>query len=180
MKKSLDDIIRICEEYDEIRKASLNKFCLPHEYIEMCHALKAFGLEWGDRIITLSDFRLTKGKYYISNSTTYYKPDKDEYCVHWDNGNIGRYQFTDEAGYKYIGEEWQKFIDILMSYSPVDYDKTRCHIVYDVENGKRVMADYKDICDAIKIKVRLRLQIEELEEAKRKCKELEELLKKEE
>lgn len=149
---NLKEATRICGEYYNLMQNSIYSGS-PYEMINICEKLAALGLEWGDPI-NYPDFYICKGgDYNLLNSATHYKFDKDTYYIHWDNGNIGKYQFTGDLGYRHIDDEWNEFKKILMSYEPLDYDPYNCHIIYDVKNGKRLLKDYKNICKSIDEKV---------------------------
>lgn len=143
----------------------------PSDLLTVCSKLEALGLEWGDTY-SFTDFIIRKGnEYYLANSATNYQFDPDTWYVHWDNGNIGRYQFVDDFGYQYTNDEWNEFIYTLMSYNPVDYDTRNCHIVYDIEHGKKLLKDYVDIClqtqkkmDKKIAKAKINLKYREIEE----------------
>lgn len=115
------------------------------EILEICELWEAMGWKPGHKH-TFMDFRIHKG-YYIVNNGTGHEADQNEWYVEWDNGNIGRYQFASGDMYDHIEEEWEAFRKKMMSYSPINYDPCNCHIIYDVENGKKVLEDYKSICD---------------------------------
>lgn len=140
--------------------------------IEICDKLKAFGYNWGDKWRVPYDFRVRKN-YYITNSATHYKQDKEKYYVEWDNGNVGRLQFVSWDYYEAVIDEWNEFLDTLKSYNPVDYDPLNCHIIYDVENGKKVMADYDRICEKTRKKINKKIEKIRIEELKKQLEELE-------
>ena len=141
----LDRVIKVCEDFRNIQKSGEYHYGWnPGEIIETCNKLKALGLNWGDKIY-YDDFKIVKGKYYLANSKTGYVLDKDSYYIVWSNGNIGRLMFVPYEYYDCVDDEWREFFDTLLSYSPLDYDETNCNIIYDVENGKRLLADYDNI-----------------------------------
>lgn len=170
---------RIITEYDNLRK---NR---PYGYgdsssamLETCKKLEALSLEWGDQVY-YPDFLICNGEFNVLNSATHYEFDPDKYYIHWDNGNIGRLMFINNTYYYSItDDEWDEFLATLRSYNPLDYDMLNCHIVYDIENGKKVMADYKDICDRTRNKMNAKIKAAEIEkkrqEIERLQKELEE------
>ena len=170
-KYTVDKALKICRDYQELcNNKPYGYSYYPSDLIATCEKLKAFGLEWGDTL-TCEDFRITKGDYYITNSATKYKPDPDAYYVHWDNGNIGQLQFVQEHIF-YDG--YNEFLEKLRSYNPVDWDPLNDHIIYDIENGKRVMADYKDIVKETRQKARevaKQYRIKQLEAEMAKLKE---------
>lgn len=171
--EDVDVIEEVCKEFIKIRNAAQWDYGrTPEDLIKTCEILKAFGYVWGDRI-KYPDFRITKGKYYITNSAKKYKPKSNDYYVQWDNGNIGRLQFVGNDYWYEVEDEWNEFREILMSYDPLDYDPMNCHMIFNVENGKRLMKDYKNICDSTKAKMMKKIKKIQLE---RKKKEYEDLL----
>lgn len=143
----LKEVKRIVKEYyDLVEHMNFGYSSYPRDLLITCEKLEALGFEWGDKL-SFTDFVIRKGgEYKLTNSATHYKFDPDTWYIHWDNGNIGRYQFVDGFGYHYTMDEWNEFRDALMSYEPVDYDPANCHIVYDIEHGKKLLKDYRDIC----------------------------------
>lgn len=166
---------QITEDYDNLYKENYKYGYYAHTVNEMksiLTKLEVMGLEWGDSLVIPNHFRLTKG-YYLTNSKTHYKEQDDEWYIQWDNGNIGRLQFISEKYYAFVEDEWEAFKAELLSYNPLDYDPLNNHIIYDIENGKKVMANYKDICkrtqEAMNAKVK-EAQIKEMEEQLAKLK----------
>lgn len=89
------------------------------------------------------------------------------YYIHWDNGNIGAYQFTErEDVYREIQEEYKEFKNRLMSYNPVDWDDYNNHIIFDIENGKKLIEDYKDILAETREKIKAKMNAYKLKKAK--------------
>lgn len=150
----------------------------PLEYLETCEKLKILGYEWGDKLscgLNTGDIKLLKGKqFHLHNKATSYEFDPDTYYIVWNNGNIGRLMFVNEAYYGDVTEEWEALEQKLLSFSPLDYDKTNNNYVYDIENGKKLKDAYRDICAntraAMDIKVKeakrkkLLYQLKKLEE----------------
>ena len=167
----LDYVVDVCKQYEEIRKkAQYGYGNSPTDYIETAKKLKALGWEWGHRL-NYDHFRIREN-YYITNSATHYKPKKGEYFIEWDNGNVGAYQFVGDFGYPLVQDEFKEFEQKLMSYNPVDYDPYNCHIVYDVENGKRLIEDYPQLLIETKAKMQKKIKAAELEQAKKKYEKL--------
>ena len=174
----LDRIISVCKEYKNILDARGRYYGYgntPNDIISTCEKLKALGYKWGD-ILPGNHFRMSK-KYYLSNSATQYQPEEDTYYIEWDNGNVGRLQFVSDTYWHYVGDEWEEFLNEMRSYNPVDYDPLNCHIIYGIENGKKVIADYNDICNRTQEKMRQKIRAVQIEQKK---KELEKLLSEQE
>lgn len=175
MKRNLDEVIKQIEEYQILEKEAQG-FRYNTQYsdslLTSCQKLKAMGLEWGDKIDIPYHFILTR-KYYLTNSKTHYKSAKDEWFVVWDNGNVGRLQFVSDKYWSLVGEEWRDFYNEMLSFSPLDYDPLNDHIIYNIENGKKAMANYKDLCkrtqEAMNKKIK-EAQVKELEEQLAKLK----------
>lgn len=160
---------KITDDYKKLRSESIEYKYYANtadEMMSILAKLEAMGLEWGERLAIPNDFRISKG-YYISNSNTHHKQQDGEWYIEWDNGNVGRLQFVREKYWGLVEDEWQAFRAELMSYNPLDYDHLNCHIIYDIENGKKAMANYKDLCkrtqEAMILKIK-EAQVKELEE----------------
>lgn len=171
--RDLDEVIEKIKEYKDIEKEALS-LGYSGDLLCACQKLKVMGLNWGDKLNIPYHFRITN-EYYLTSSATHYKPSREKYYIVWDNGNIGRLQFIHIDYYCYVNEEWENFLSEMRSYNPVDYDPLNCSIVYDIENGKRVIADYKAICERtrklMEIKVK-KAKIEKMEKELEKLKEL--------
>lgn len=160
----LDKRIEVIEKYIEIcDSAPFSYFANSSEakkLLGVCEKLKVLGYEWGNELVSHSHFSLTKG-YHIINNGTGHISDKNEWYIVWDNGNIGAYQFVDGSSrYDAIQDIFREFKEELMSYGIVNYDPWNDYIVFDIENGKRIMKDYGDILNRTYRKV------------DRKCKEV--------
>ena len=167
------EVREICEKYLDIRRNTPFGYGYDvTEIINSCNKLEAMGWEYGHKL-NYADFRIRKG-YYITNNGTGHKSNKDEWYVEWDNRNIGRLQFVSQEYWGYVSDEWDEFKRTLMSYNPVNYDPLNCHIIYDVENGKKILEDYPDICKKTSEAMEKKLKQVKVEKAKA---ELERLIK---
>ena len=135
-----------------------------------CYALEALEEEWGYRIPYHFSVRKCP---HITNSSTHYDFDDGKYYVIWDNGNVGRYQFVDGVAYDYVDEEWEQFIAELDSYEPLDSDPYNDRKVYNIENGKRLMDDYEDICKRTREAMNKKIKKCKFEKLKRELEKLE-------
>lgn len=177
MNYSLDEIIDICKKYLEIHKTACYGYGYgPESYIETCEKLKFMGLNWGDKLVISENFRLTKGKRIVHNSAYNYNFDKDTYYIEWDNGNVGRLQFVSDKYYYLVTDEWNEFKSKLISYNALDYDTCNCHIIYNIEDGKRVIADYANICKETKEKMNKKIALAQIEEKKAEITKLQNML----
>lgn len=166
------------EEVRELMQRVRNiKANMPYAYgnteqqiIETCNKLEALGFSWGDNI-RFTDFTISKD-YYITNSETGYSPDPEQYYVSWSNGNVGRLQFVSQKYWWDVEKEWDEFLEKLMSYKPVDYDLLNHHMVFDIENGKRLLQDYQKICSETQKAMNKVIRQNQIEEAKKKYEEL--------
>lgn len=138
--------------------------------IEKCEVLEALGEEWGYKIPY--NFTVCK-KPYITNSSTKYKFGDDEWVVVWDNGNIGRFQFVADEYYGCVTDEWLAFLEELESYEPLDQDPCNCRKIYNIENGKRLMENYEEICKRTEEVMGEKIKIAKLEKLKREIAKLE-------
>lgn len=171
----LDWVEQVCKDFETIRNNTNYGYGYSHtEILKAVEALKALGRKWGDPIAT-TDFRVHKG-WYLTNSANHVPVDNEKWIVEWDNGNVGRLMFGHDVPYEKTEEEWQKFRQTLLSYDPIDYDPLNCHMIFDIENGKRLMEDYPGICDRTREAMG---KIVKAHRAKQLQKELEELQKEE-
>lgn len=140
--------------------------------IKTCEKLEVMGFEWGDSI-RFRDFRIEQ-EYYISpsNKAKNYKPQKGEWFVIWDNGNIGRLQFVRNKDWFIVNDEWENFKQRLLGYEPLDYDIRNDQIVYSIENGKKLLKDYDKICDETMEAMNKKIKRVELERAKKEYEKL--------
>ena len=89
--------------------------------------------------------QIKAGKYYrLTNTTTQYEQNKKDTIIIW-NEPCGRLAFVDDKYWNSVCEEWNEFMDVLKSYSPIDYDYLNNTYIFDLENGKRLIADYERI-----------------------------------
>lgn len=158
---------------DLFMEARRNKYGAwsPEDVIKVCEELEALGREWGDPL-PANDFGMERGKYYITNSKTHYRPQKDEWTIHWNNGNVGRLQFVAQKYYYAVEDEWNEFLKTMRKNS-LDYDPLNCHIVYDIENGKKIIDEYKDICEKTRRAMAKKIKAKDLEETRKLLEKLE-------
>lgn len=89
--------------------------------------------------------QIKAGKYYrLTNTTTNYKQNGQDTIIIW-NEPCGRLYFVNERYWHSIDEEWVEFMEVLKSYNPLDYDSLNNTYIYDLQNGKRLIADYERI-----------------------------------
>lgn len=91
-------------------------------------------------------------KYHLTNSATNYKQNEVDTIVVWHT-SCGRLEFVSGDYYDDIKEEWEEFLETLKSYQPLDYDKWNHAYIYNLENGKRLIADYQRIVYEFKAKI---------------------------
>ena len=53
--------------------------------------------------------------------------------------------FVEPEYWSDIEDELQELKNVLKSYNPLDYDELNEDYIYDIENGKRLIADYDKI-----------------------------------
>ncbi len=105
-------------------------------------------------------------KYYLTNSRTKYTHNKTDKVIVWD-AHCGRLEFVSSDHWYDIEEEWNWLKDVLISYSPLDYDEINNKYVYNVENGKRLISDYDAIDSKFKEKINKKIKAIELENKKK-------------
>ena len=142
---NIDKAIKICKDYNDLLKNRPYGYGIyPDEILCTCEKLKVLGRDWGEPLLC-SDFEMYKGENIVlTNSATGYTFNPDEWYICWCNGNVGQLQFVHEHIF-YDG--FEKFLNKLHSYDPVDWDPYNCRIIYDIDNGKRVVNAYQKICD---------------------------------
>lgn len=146
----------------EIRNSSVDNV------LDECNILEAIGEGWGYKIPY--DFDVKK-KPHITNASAHYEFDDNEYYVVWDS--VSRLQFVHEDYYYDVTEEWQQFLAELDSYEPLDSDSYNCRKIYSIENGKRLMNDYADICERTREAMQKKVKKAKVERLKRELEELE-------
>ena len=144
-----DEIKKVYERFMQIKESAHPSYTLwgktGLDYVEVCNELEALGLKWGDQLCPRRDFYIGRGS---SISPVFSSDlDKDIFYVVWDNNNAGRMQFASGEYYHCIADEWKEFWAKLLSYNPIDCDYNHCRMVFDIENGKRLMSDYEGICE---------------------------------
>ena len=171
MTKDIDKIIKICQQYKAIADAAPGYGSrAPETIIEYCQKLKCLGMEFGESI-DYADFSIVKNPY-ITNSATGFVCDPDQYYIVWDNGNVGRLQFVSSDYYSKVEEEWREYYRRLLSYDPLDWDPHNCHMIFSIENGKKLIADYPQICKETREKMKNKIAKAKLEKAKREYERL--------
>lgn len=179
---TLDERLKLANSYNkEFMMNNPYYASSPQQNIEICEVLKALGYEWGYKEIRINqyycylvndDIRVYKGGE-IANKATKYSFDNDKYYIHWDNGNIGKYMFVSSRDYYCdIDEEWEEFNKILHSYNPLEWDEFNNHIIYSIEDGKRLANDYNRICKETRKKIRKKLVEIDMIRAKEKYEKL--------
>ena len=128
-------------------------------------------IEYGYFVIN-SQIKVGK-KYHLTNSTTNYAQNGDSTIVIWSE-SCGRLAFVHDKYWWDIEDEWDEFMSVLISYNPIDYDKINNNYIYDLENGKRLIADYDKIVKDFQNKVNKKIKEVDLAN---KRKELERLQK---
>lgn len=106
-------------------------------------------VEWGYRMP--DDFALVKGeqlnlRFAKSRCAKNYKFNANDYYIRWDNGNVGAFQFAhDSEGYRIAQPAYKEFKERLRSYNVLEEDMLNDYMVFSIEDGKRLMNDYKAI-----------------------------------
>lgn len=112
-------------------------------------------MEYGYFVIN-SQIKVGK-EYRLTNSATHYEQNGIDSIVIWSE-SCGRLAFVSDKYWWDIESEWNDFMDVLMSYNPLDYDRINNNYIYDLENGKRLINDYdkivKDFMDKVNKKIK--------------------------
>lgn len=126
-------------------------------------------IEYGFFVIN-RQIKVGKG-YALTNSATKYEQNGKDSLVIWSEPT-GRYAFVSGEYYGDIIDEWEEFIDILKSYNPLDYDELNDNYIYDIENGKKLINDYKDIVNDLEKKINKKIKMVQLEKKKKEIERL--------
>lgn len=118
--------------------------------------------------------RADKG-YHLTNSYTGYHQNKEEIFVIWHEP-CGRLAFVNNLYYWAIDNEWDEFMNILKSYEPLDYDPINEKYIYDIEHGKKLITDYKDIVSNFKEKLHSKINEILIQDKRKQLKQLQEEL----
>ena len=164
----IDFLQTYIDEFEKTKKIDYGHSA--YGYLQTCEKLKALGLNWGADI-NFEDFRIVKG-YHLTNSTTHYKGNKNDYYIHWDNGNIGCLMFTISDNWDLVQDDYKEFLKRLISYGAVDWDDLNDHIVFDIEHGKNLLKDYLKIKQETVEKIKRKIKNEELARVKRRYEQL--------
>ncbi len=145
----------IVEAYAKLCQSSespyivFNNSSSANHLLEMIDQWIKMDVEWGYRVP--DDFALVKGDqlnmYFAKmRCTKNYKFKSNEYYIRWDNGNVGPYQFVNGSeGYKVALPAYKEFKERLRSYNVLEEDMLNDYMVFSIEDGKRLMDDYKAI-----------------------------------
>ena len=116
--------------------------------------------------------QIKAGKYYrLTNTATHYEQNKEDTIVIW-NESCGRLAFVDDRYWHCVDDEWTEFMGILKSYSPLDYDDLNNTYIFNLENGKKLIADYEKIKNDFIEKVRKKIKEIDIERKKEELKKL--------
>ena len=110
-------------------------------------------------------------KYHLTNSTTKYEQNGEDTIIIWSE-SCGRLAFVNERYWWDIEDEWKEFMNILKSYNPLDYDEINNNYIYDLENGKKLIADYNEIVKNFQDNVNKKLKAIELANKKKALEQL--------
>ena len=116
-------------------------------------------------------------KYNLTNSKTNYQNNNVDNIIIWSE-SCGRLAFVSDTYWWAIEDEWNWLMDILKWYNPLDYDEINNTYIYNVENGKKLIADYEDIMRDFHSKITKKIKKIDVENKKKEIarlqKELEE------
>lgn len=173
---TIEEASKIIKDYDNLIKEGkdLGYGWFEENVKDTIKTMEILGVSWGEKIRIPKDFSVIKGKPYLLNSKTHFNFSENENYIVWDNGNVGRLQFGDFSSelYREIDEEWEEFEEKLLSYGALDYDPMNCKIIYNIENGKKLMHDYDDICGEVRSKIKVKAKKFEIEKMKRELEKL--------
>ena len=142
------DKIEVIEEYLKYFPNDANAT----KNLLLCKYSSELGIKLGNRYYPKIEYgyfvinqQIKAGKYYrLTNTTTHYEQNKKDTIIIWHEP-CGRLAFVADKYWSSVDEEWEEFMDVLKSYSPIDYDSLNNTYIFDLENGKRLIADYEQI-----------------------------------
>jgi hypothetical protein len=128
-----------------------------------------------------SSFRfLVCHKYDLTNKETFYKFDTSKWYIRLTFGRCGRFNFvtdsrclSDSLYYEKTNELYQAFLEKLISYSPLDYDRLNGEYLFTVENGYRLYKDFKEIYETTKTAINNELKNFKIKQLKAELEKLE-------
>jgi len=141
--------------------------------LTMCECLDLLGMKFPNKVsyfpkveyssLLINDQIRVDKKFYITNSTTGYERGDEKAFVVWGEP-CGRLAFVHEKYYGDIETEWNEFKNILKSYNPLDYDEINNKYIYNIEDGKRLIADYDNIITTLKENIHKTISLVKLKE----------------
>lgn len=118
--------------------------------------------------------------YTLSNRETFYEFCKSKWYLRLTFGGSGRFNFVMDTRclsgslyYDKVNELYQTFIEKLMSYSPLDYDRFNGEYLFTVENGYRLYKDFKEIYETTKTAINNELKNFKIKQLKAELEKLE-------
>lgn len=145
------------------------------DMIEMCEKLKALGIEWGETVCLPHDFDIVKNPH-LSNPTLNYQINNNEWYILWGNGRCGQSWFAPRAYWDVVQTEWREFQCAMLAFGALDYDLKHDRIIYNIENGKKVIESYADLCKRTQEAMNKKVKAEQI---RRKQAELAKLMEEE-
>lgn len=155
-----------------------NDICA-HVNLSLCEYLREFDMEYKNAYYPRIDGswfvinrQIQAGKnYYLTNSTTGYKHNNIDTIVIW-HPHCGRLDFVDDKYWFDIEAEWHDLMDVLKSYNPLDYDVLNNTYLYDIENGKKLIADYDSIMADFNAKINKKIKEVQMADKKKEFEKL--------
>ena len=149
------------------------------ENLLLCKYSDVLGIELGKGYYPKIEYgyfvinqQIKAGKHYcLTNTATNYKQNKEDTIVIW-NEIYGRLAFVNDRYWHCVDDEWTEFMGILKSYSPLDYDDLNNTYIFNLENGKKLIADYEKIKNDFIEKVRKKIKEIDIERKKEELKKL--------
>lgn len=118
--------------------------------------------------------------YTLSNRETFYKFDASKWYLRLTFGGSGRFNFimdtrclSDRLYCDKANELYQAFLEKLLSYSPLDYDRFNGEYLFTVENGYRLYKDFKEIYETTKTSINNELKNFKIKQLKAELEKLE-------
>ena len=111
----------------------------------------------------------------LLNKETFYKFDTSKWYIRLTFGGCGRFNFVTDPRclYEKTNELYQAFLEKLISYSPLDYDRLNGEYLFTVENGYRLYKDFKEIYETTKTAINNELKNFKIKQLKAELEKLE-------
>lgn len=151
IKYDLEKCIKILDLESEIRR-KYRQFHSIEDIKRVLEICEKYGVnpsdcdEFGFKYNHGFNFKFVQ-EYRLTNRRTRYKIAKDEWCIRFQL-DLGRLNFINGATddiYAATDGIWKDFVNVILSYEPLDYDLLNYNYIFSIENGYRLWKDFDSI-----------------------------------